>query len=159
MVASRGATPADQAQQVGGRCRDVDYTHPLSARQKGANQCARCENCLQCHQRLVTEKRDYWKKARFLPEKALKEEETARRMEEQKNKAIRAPPRRHRPPARAPTRTDERPDAQARSRSRIHLADVRQQREEVLKDYPHRQNYFNTCGHNRRRCHRLSSTR
>ena len=103
MVASRGATPADQAQQVGGRCRDVDYTHPLSARQKGANQCARCENCLQCHQRLVTEKRDYWKEARFLPEKALKKEETARRMEEQKNKAIRAPPRRHRSPERAPT--------------------------------------------------------
>ena len=87
VVPSRGATPPDQA----GVAETSTCTHPLSARQKGANQHARCENCLKCHQRLVTEKRDHWKEARFLPEKALKEE-TARRMEEQKNKAIRAPP-------------------------------------------------------------------
>ena len=33
-------------------------THPAAARQKGAKQYARWENCLKCQQRLVTEERD-----------------------------------------------------------------------------------------------------
>ena len=58
----------------------------------------------------MTEKRDCWKEARLLREKALGEEETARRMEEQKNKAFTAPPL----PTGACThaRTDERPGEQ-----------------------------------------------
>ena len=63
-------------------------THPAPARQKGANQYARWENCLKCQQRLVTEKRDCWKEARLLLEKALEKEEDARRMEEQKNQGL-----------------------------------------------------------------------
>ena len=50
----------------------------------------------------MTEKRDYWKEAVILREKALEEEETARRIEEQKNKEFRAAPRRRRPQARVP---------------------------------------------------------
>ena len=56
-----------------------------------------------CHQRLVTEKRGFWKEARMLLEKSLEKEETARRMEEQKNNASRAAPRRLRPRAQIPT--------------------------------------------------------
>ena len=89
LVASRGGgTPADQAQQVDSRER---INTPGG------------KNCLTCQQRLVTGKSDYWKEARLLREKVLKKEENARRMEEQQNNAPRAPPRRHRPPARAPT--------------------------------------------------------
>ena len=51
-------------------------------------------NCSKYHQRLVTETRDYLKVVRMLRETALEEEETARRMEEQKNKAPIAAPRR-----------------------------------------------------------------
>ena len=83
-------------------------SHSTSARQKGANQDARWENCTKCQQRLSTEKRDYWKEAKVLREKALEKEEMARRMEEQKNRAFRSAPRRPRPRARVPTRTDER---------------------------------------------------
>ena len=78
-------------------------SHPTSARQKGANQHARWENCSKCQQRLSTEKRDYWKEAKILREKALEKEEMARRMEEQKNRAFRSAPRRPRPRARVPT--------------------------------------------------------
>ena len=78
-------------------------THPTSARQKGANQYARWENCTKCKQRLSTEKRDYWKEAKVLREKALEKEEMARRMEEQKNRAFRSAPRRPRPRVRVPT--------------------------------------------------------
>ena len=46
-------------------------SHPTSARQKGANQYARWANCKKCQQRLSTEKRDYWKEAKVLREKAL----------------------------------------------------------------------------------------
>ena len=76
---------------------------PTSARQKGANQYAGRENFTKCQQRLSTEKRDYWKEAKVLREKALEKEEMARRMEEQKNKALRFAPRRPRPRARVPT--------------------------------------------------------
>ena len=41
-------------------------SHPTSARQKGANQDARCENCMNCQQRLSTEKRDLDGEARLL---------------------------------------------------------------------------------------------
>ena len=78
-------------------------SHPTSARQKRANQYARWENCTKCQQRLSTEKRDYWKEAKILREKALEKEEMARRMEEQKNRAFRSAPRRPRPRARVPT--------------------------------------------------------
>ena len=61
------------------------------------------ENCTKCQQRLSTEKRDYWKEAKVLREKALEKEEMARRMEEQKNRAFRSAPRRPRPRARFPT--------------------------------------------------------
>ena len=70
-------------------------SHPTSARQKGANQFARWENCTKCQQRLSTEKRDYWQEAKVLREKAL-DEEMARRMQEQKNGAFRSAPRRPR---------------------------------------------------------------
>ena len=46
--------------------------------------------------------------AKVLREKALEKEVMARRMEEQKNRAFRSAPRRPRPRARVPTRTDER---------------------------------------------------
>ena len=78
-------------------------THPTSARQKGANQYARWENCTKCQQRLSTEKRDYWKEAKVLRQKALEKEEMARRMEEQKNRAFRSAPRRPRTRVRVPT--------------------------------------------------------
>ena len=78
-------------------------SHPTSARQKGANQYARWENCTKCQQRLSTEKRDYWKEAKVPREKASEKEEMARRMEEQKNRAFRSAPRRPRPRARVPT--------------------------------------------------------
>ena len=78
-------------------------SHPTSARQKGANQYARWENCTRCQQRLSTEKRDYWKEAKVLREKASEKEEMARRMEEQKNRAFRSAPRRPRPRARVLT--------------------------------------------------------
>ena len=77
-------------------------SHLTSARQKEANQYARWENCSKCQQRLSTEKRDYWKEAKILREKALEKEEMARRMEEQKNRAFRSAPRRRRPRARVP---------------------------------------------------------
>ena len=78
-------------------------SHPTSARQRRANQNARWENCTKCQQRLSTEKRDYWKEAKVLREKALEKEEMARRMEEQKNRAFRSASRRPRPRARVPT--------------------------------------------------------
>ena len=53
-------------------------SHSTSARQKGANQYARWENCTKCQQRLSTEKRDYWKEAKVLHEKALEKEEMAK---------------------------------------------------------------------------------
>ena len=46
---------------------------------------------------------DYWKEAKILRETALEKEEMARRMEEQKNRALRSAPRRPRPRARVPT--------------------------------------------------------
>ena len=78
-------------------------SHATSAQQKGANQCARWENCTKCQQRLSTEKRDCWKEAKVLREKALDNVEMARRMEEQQNRAFRSAPRRPRPRARVPT--------------------------------------------------------
>ena len=84
-------------------------SHPTSARQKGANQYARWENCTKCQRRLPTEKRDYWKEAKILREKALEKEEMARRMEEQKNRAFSICPKTA--SATSPgshTRTDER---------------------------------------------------
>ena len=78
-------------------------SHPTSARQKGANQYARRENCTKCQQRLSTEKRDYWKEAKVLREKPLEKEEMVRRMEEHKNRAFRSATRRPRPRARVPT--------------------------------------------------------
>ena len=73
----KGETPADQAQQSDEYCRNTDVcVHPGPKRQKGANQYARWANCTRCHQRLVTEKRDYWKEARLL---------RARKMEDQQD--------------------------------------------------------------------------
>ena len=112
-------------------------THPASARQKGANHHARWENCFKCQQRLVTEKRDYWKEARLLREKALEKDETARRMEEQRTKSFRAPPRRHCPPARAPKASKLDPGAKSRTcgpaASRAAAASSDNHLEEVLK--------------------------
>ena len=98
----RGLARASQVWQEG-RIEPSTCSHPTSARQKGANQCARWENCTKCQQRLSTEKRDYWKEAKVLRDKALEKEEMARRMEEQKNRAFRSATRRPRPRARVPT--------------------------------------------------------
>ena len=86
-----------------GTIESLTCSHPASARQKGANEHARRENCSKCQQRLVTEKCDYWEEARILREKDLEKEEMARRMEEQENRAFRTAPRRRRPRARVRT--------------------------------------------------------
>ena len=99
----RGLARASQVWKDGRHDRTFNVLTPTSARQKGANQHARWENCTKCQQRLSTEKRDYWKEAKVLREKALEKEEMARRMEEQKNRAFRSAPRRPQPRARVPT--------------------------------------------------------
>ena len=63
----------------------------------------------------------------MLGEKVLEKEEIARRMEEQRNKAFRPPPRRYAKAVpskgtRTHSRSDAGPDEQARSRDQIHLA-------------------------------------
>ena len=124
VVPSRGATPADQAQQVGGRCRET-YTHPLSARQKGANQYARCENSLKCHQRLVTETRllEGGKvSSREGSEEGGNRPENGRAEEQGHQSAAKTTPPNG---TCAHARKYKRPGEQARSRSRISLADVR----------------------------------
>ena len=75
--------------KMAGAIESLTFSHPASARQKGANQYARC---LKRQQRLATEKRDNWKEARILREKAPEKEEMATRMEEQKNRAFRTVP-------------------------------------------------------------------
>ena len=44
--------------KTAGTVESLTCLHPASARQKGANQHAKWENCSKCQQRLVTEKRD-----------------------------------------------------------------------------------------------------
>ena len=101
---------------------------PSSARQRGANEHARTENSSKCQQCLRDrQKRDSWREARLLCEKALEKEETARRMEEQKKEQGLQSATGTSPPtgacAHAPS--DGRPSEQARSRSRVSLTDVR----------------------------------
>ena len=102
VVASRGATPADQAQQVGGRCRDVDL-HASALSTTEGSQSIRLVRKLFEVPSASCDRETRLLEGGKVPAREGSEEGTARRMEEQKNKAIRAPPRRHRPLARAPT--------------------------------------------------------
>ena len=145
-------------------------SHPTSARQKGANQYVRWENCTKCQQRLSTEKRDYWKEAKVLREKALEKEEMARRMEEQRNRAFRSAPRRLRPRARVPTleqmndqlrndqpnKTESGPGPASR-RQRAALPTITSRK--CSRDKHSKPSSCNTCGYSNHRCSKLFNSR
>ena len=99
----RGLARASQVWQDGRYDRTFNMLAPHLSTTEGSESICQVENCTKCQQRLTTEKRDYWKEAKILREKALEKEEMARRMEEQKNRAFRSAPRRPRPRARVPT--------------------------------------------------------
>ena len=80
-----------------------------------------------------TEKRDYWKEAKVLREKALEKEEMGRRMEEQKNRAFRSVPTRLRPRARVPNQNESGPAWTSRSPTAAASSSTNDHLEEVLK--------------------------
>ena len=98
----KGLARASQVWQEVGTIEPSTCSHPTSARQKGANQYARWENCTKCQQDSRRRSAITGRRRRFYA-KALEKEEMARRMEEQKNRAFRSAPRRPRPRARVPT--------------------------------------------------------
>ena len=148
-------------------------SHPTSARQKVANQYARWENCTKCQQRLSTEKRDYWKEAKILREKALEKQEMARRMEEQKNRAFRSAPRRPRPRAQVPTleqmndqlRNDQpsKPESGPGPASRAPIVAASSSKtitsRKCSRDRHSKPSSCNTCGCSNHRCSRLFNSR
>ena len=98
VVTSRGgATPAAQTQQVGVSCRDADVHAPSFRKTEGCQSTCQAGKLFEVSTASRDRETRLWKEAGLLREKALEKKRTARRMEEQKNKAFRGPPRRHCP--------------------------------------------------------------
>ena len=125
VVPSRGATPADQAQQVGGRCRDVDLHASALSTTEGSQSIRQVRKLFEVPPASCDRERRLLEGGKVSSREGSEggnRPENGRAEEQGHQSAAKTTP----PTGTcAHARTDERPGEQARSRSRIPLADVR----------------------------------